>query len=299
MRILTSSYTLDRAGVPTFTLTMVNELKRLGHDVCVYSPKGGALADKMATVSDPARYEQPDLIIAQHSKCAYGLAKAHPTTPFLYYVHGVLPDLEQPPRNIRVDRWLVINTQTRDHIIRQYVPPTKIDIVRDFIDTEEFRPPSVVMVEPEAKPRVIFISNYKKWKQYYRLTEACRRLGWPLTCVGAPYGRSRNIVRDIQEHDIVVSWGRGILEGMACGKPVISYDCELGDGMLDTARYFESRERNFSGYECRYMFTVDDLVAELCRYDPSDGVRNRELVLLHHDVRVGVQKILHVASLCR
>jgi glycosyltransferase involved in cell wall biosynthesis len=294
MRILTSCYTLDHAGLPTYTLTMVNGLLRKGHEVAVFSPKGGGMAKHMPTVADPKAFANPDVILAQHNKCAYVLRGAFPTTPFVYSGHGT-QDIEQPPRGIKVDWWTAINTQIRDMFVRQYIPADRIDIVRDFIDTTWYRPVHPLTPKGGA-PRVLFISNYKKWKQYYRLSEACRRLKYPLKCVGAPYGRSRNIVNDINQADLVVSWGRGILEGMACGRPVISYDREYGDGYLDFDRYMDSRERNFSGYECRHVFTVDGLMQELARYDPLDGERNRELIHLHHHLDTGVDEMLAAAD---
>ena len=83
LRILLSSYTLDWAGVPTYTLTLYQQLILLGHQVMVYSPKGGDVAALMldgdgrsAVVSTLDGVKAPDVIIAQHNKCAVWLRGA-------------------------------------------------------------------------------------------------------------------------------------------------------------------------------------------------------------------------------
>lgn len=288
LNIVLSSYTLDMAGVPTYTLTLYHELTRRGHRVVVYCPKGGTMSALMPTVASPSGLT-PDVIVAQHNKCAYTLRGAFPSVPMVYSAHGVLPDIEQPPRGISVDWWTAINQQVRDHMMRQYVPGDRIDIVRDFIDTSLYKPLTPLRID---KPRVLFVSNYKKWKAYYRLAVACQRLGWSFKAVGSPYGRSRNMVEEMNNADLIVSWGRGILEGMACGRPVVSYDKELGDGYLTRDVYMESRERNFSGYECRHWFDADGIMRELRKYNPADGPINRHLIENNHDHRDGTSRVL-------
>lgn len=301
MRILTSSYTMDWAGVPTYTMTLERELKKHGHEVTVFSPKGGPVGHLMTTVSRATDADCPDVIIAQHNKCAYMLRDAWPRVPFVFAAHGVLPELEQPPRGITVDRWTAIHQQVKDNLIRQYVPGEQIDIVRDFVDTDTFRPLRSLRAATE-KPRVLFISNYKKWKAYYRLSSACRDLGLEFKAIGSPYRRSRDIVQDINDADIVVSWARGILEAMACGRTVVSFDGggiaqPLGDGYITEDNYYESRERNFSGYECQHALTVDGLKDELRRYDPRDGERNRHLIDSYHSAPRGAELVLRNARM--
>ena len=292
MRILTSSYTLDRAGVPTYTYALVRGLQSRGHDVTVYSPHGGYFEKLMPTVRtlDPA--QQYDIIVAQHTNCAYDLRAAYPTTPFVFAAHGVLPEIEQTPVGIQIDRWTAINRQVTNHLVDCGVPKDRIDLVRDFVDESVFMPQTPV--RPDT-PRVLFISNYKKWRNYRILSEACAALNLPFKAVGAPYGRSRDLVADINDADIVVSWGRGILEGMSCGRCVISFDKTHGDGYLDAATYFKSRETNFSHFfegDTRYDFTTEIMIQELQRYDPTHSITNRHLIEQHHSLKHGIDCVM-------
>ena len=294
MKIIISSYTLDRSGVPTYTLTMYNELVRRGHDVLVYSLLSGALARKMNAVDSLKGIEAPDVILAQHRTCAIKLKNAFPNVPMILLTHGIEPEEEQPPR-IAIDYYIPVNEQNAENLISQYVDPDKIEIIRDFIDTEEFRPTKPLA---EDKPRVLFISNYKKWRAWQDLTRACSALGLKFQAVGAPYGRSRNVAETINNADLVVTWGRGILEAMSCGRPAISYNKRMGAGYITPEVYMENRTYNLGGVRSRYTFNFDELIEEIKKYNPEDGAVNRELIMKYHDSRKCVDQIEEVIKQC-
>jgi len=292
MRILISVYSLDYSGVPTYTLTLYRELERLGHEVTIYSPKSDGkapLAEFMKVITNFDSYPRPDVILAQANKLAVWMRGTFPFVPMIFINHGVLPDLEQRPR-VHVNHYIAINEQSRDMLIRQHVDPDEITIVRDFIDMETYR-----SIKPlQETPRVLFLSNYKKWKTYDVIKDACDKLKYSFKAVGAPYGKSRNVVNEINEADIVVGWGRSILEGMACGRAVISFNEMLGDGYLTPGLYLESRERNFGGYECRYTYYSDSFARELEKYEVISGHINHNLANAYHRSGARVADIMKI-----
>jgi glycosyltransferase involved in cell wall biosynthesis len=291
MNILTSSYTLDLAGVPTFTLAMYKELVKRGHNVIVYSPLGGKLEAEMQVIKELNELPNCDIIIAQHTPCAIALRGIFPETPLIFYSHSIWVEIDQPPPSL-IDYYFAINEAVRDNLISQGIPEAKIAIVRDFVDTDRFNP--VTPLRPTLE-KVVFISNYKKWKNFKTVTAACQKLNLELKCVGAPYGRNYKIEEAINNADLVISWGRGILEGMACGRAVVSFEKLLGDGYLTPEKYFEARKDNFCGFLSKKVFnSVDDLAGEIARYNPADGSKNRELVLKYHEVKNGVDQILKI-----
>lgn len=292
MRILVSSYFLDLSGTPTYTLALYNELIRRGHDAVVYSPKSGPLAEKMRVVTDFSGLDVPDAIIAQQNVCAVDMRAAFPDVPMVFSAHGILPEMEQPPL-IAIQRYTAINEDVFENLVERGVDPDKVDIVRDFIDTDRFSP--AWPLSSSAK-RVLFISNFKKWKTYAVVRNTCQILGIELKAVGAPYGRSYEVEKEINWADLVISVARGILEGMSCGRPVISFNQRWGDGYLTPAVYMESRTRNFSGKKCRHAFDVEGLAGEIGKYDPGDGIVNRNLVLEYHGHVGGVDKILEIVN---
>lgn len=299
MRILMSSYRLDYSGVPTYTWTVMRELQRRGHEVRVYAPEGGRFAHAFPWSTEPPRNWRPDRILAQHTPCAYALREAFPTQPITYICHGVLPDIDQPPIDASITQWVSINEQVTAHLVSCGVPAERIVLIRNLIDTDHYYPLRVPLRET---PQVLFVSNYKKWLNYGRLSKACAALGWSLHAVGSPYHQSRDMVRDMNNADLIVSWGRGILEAMSCGRAVCSLDKSppAGDGYLDEVGYYHSRTHNFSHFvsgDCRYEnMHVERIIEELRRYAPMDGVRNRHLIETYHDVRDGVDALLHASS---
>lgn len=292
MRILISSLVLDLSGTPTYTLTLYNELIKRGHDVTVYSPGGGYLSKQMRTVDNLGNTPVPDLIIAQMNVCADEMREMFPGAPMAFCAHGVTPETETPPK-AEMQYYVAINEDVRDNLAAHGVDLNKIIIVRDFIDTDRFRPtrpPS-----DEAK-RVLFISNFKKWKTHAIIHKACERLGLEFKACGSPYGRCREVEKEINRADLVIGVGRSLLEGMACGRPVISFNQRRGDGYLAPDVYMESRTRNFAQQKCRHAFDVDSLINEIQKYDPADGIVNRHLVMMHHNHVSGVDKLLSIVN---
>lgn len=288
MNILTSSYTLDLAGVPTFTLTMYKEFLSRGHKVTVYSPFGGKLENQMHAVNDLEKIETPDVIIAQHTPCAEVLKRIFPNVPTIFYAHGLLPEIEQPPK-IPMDYYFVINEFVEKNLVDKGVPLKKIEIIRDFIDTEKFKPEAPI--SPKLQ-NVLFISNYKKWKNFKIIEGACKKLGVNLKCCGAPYGRNYKIEEEINSADMIVSWGRGIMEAMSCGRAVLSFDQQLGDGYITPETYFEARKYNFGGLVYKKTFTIYSMAQEMLKYDSRCSNINRELIKMYHEVERGVTQIL-------
>lgn len=292
MNILTSSYTLDISGTPTFTLTMYKELVKRGHKVAVYSPLGGKLETEMNAVRNLDNLPIPDVILAQHIPCAVALRNAFPNIPMIFYSHGFVQAEEQPPE-IPVDYFLAINEEVRGNLQAKGVPADKITIVRDLIDTERFKP--LTPINPRLQ-NVLFISNYKKWKNYKTVEAACKKLNLTLKCCGSPYGRSFKTENEIGKADLVISWARGILEAMSCGRAALSFDRNEGDGYITKDSYFEARMDNFSGRHFKYVYNGDTLAEEMLKYDPNHGKVNRSIILKYHNVVSGVDQILEVLN---
>lgn len=289
MVILTSAYALDLSGVPTATLTIYQELVKRGHQVIVYSPLGGKLESQMNVVKNITGLPAPDIILGQHISCANELHAAFPNTPFLFYSHSIWLEPEQPPDFV-ANGYLAINEAVRDNLISKGVPKSKISIVRDSVDTVRFSPTQPLHKKLE---QVLFISNYKKWTNFKMLDAACKKLGVNLICCGSPYGRSYKIEEAINAADLVVSWGRGILEGMSCGRAVVSFEKLMGDGYITPAGYFKSRRDNFCGFISKRTFaTAEDLAEELSKYNSNCIKINRNLIFKHHNVTNQVDQLL-------
>jgi O-antigen biosynthesis protein len=293
--IVLAMLSLDYAGVPTFVVTLSDELRRRGHDVTVFCPRvgraGRPLEGRLPVATNLSDLPVPDVMIAHHTTSAVALRSRFLEVPMVFLAHGVVSPESQPPP-VRVDAFVAINEQTVDHLFARRIPLEQIAIVRDFVNVARFAPSSPL----RDVPRVLFVSNYKKWKNHSALVRACAKLGFEFRAVGAPYGRSKHIERDMNNADVVVSWGRGILEAMACGRAVVSFDQTMGDGYLDETRYYASRRHNFGPLGCLFDFGEDwhGLASELERYRPADGERNRRLAVTYHHHETGADQLLAV-----
>lgn len=292
MNIVISCYTLDLSGTPTYTVTLCDELKVRGHDVTVYSPISGKLAEGLKVKTSVSEIEKPDVIIAQHNSCAIDLKNRFPKVPMIFSSHGVGPALEQPP-NIDIQWYIAVNEDVVENLVSKGVTSDKITIVRDFINIDRFFPSVNLNENPK---RMLFISNYRRSEAFLNTKDACEKLGIEFKAAGAPYRRAYKIEKEILQSDIVVSIARGILEAMSCGRVAISYDLGMGDGYIDSSNYFESRTRNFGYSKCKYKFTVDSLISEIKKYDLSSSLVNRNFIVEHHNHRKAVDKIEEIIN---
>jgi hypothetical protein len=101
--------------------------------------------------------------------------------------------------------------------------------------------------------------------------------------------------------DMIVSLGRGALEGMASGREVLVYDHRwymkqpgVGDGLIRSENWPVFATHNFSGRASMKAFTVDDILNCFDEYNPFAAAENREIALEHFDVRRQAQKYLEL-----
>jgi len=298
MKVLISAHTLDYSGVPTYTFTLYNELKKRGHDVYVYSPNGGPFEKEMITFKSMKGVKTPDVFIGQCRDCTEKVAELFPSVPKIFISHGTITVHEEPP-SANIDYYVAVNETVVGNLVRLGVEGRNIALIRDFIDTDEFSPRTPVSSKLSS---VLYISNRRKGRAYMAVMQACRRLGVRFNAIGAPHGSVRQVSDAINEVDLVVSIGRGILEGMACGRAVISFDrsvvdgCTCGDGYLTRKAYEQSKHENFTGRTSGRVMNTLDMINEMERYVAGDGLINRSLAVDHHDVRKGVDSLLSIVK---
>lgn len=290
MEILISSMALDYSGVPTYTYTLYNELTKMGHDVQIYSPKLGGMAELMFCVDKIGNIDSPEIILAQHKLCAEELRYAFPNMPIVFNAHGSLPEGEQKP-NAAIQRFIAINEVTANNLYLQGVEKDKLDIVRDFIDVDRFS--SEHKINRTLK-NVLYVSNYRKGKTWEVINGACKKLGLNFIAVGAVYGRAKKMQEAINWADLVISSGRVILEAMSCERAALSFDKERGYGYITPQMYWDSREFNFGWPTAINYYEVDSLIEQINKYSQIDGVINRELILEHYNSVDGAMKIVSV-----
>src|SRR5690242_14363757 len=116
MRILmTQRELIGRAGSELFTIEVAAELAKRGHQVAVYCPKFGMLADVMhsAGVWTKSRLAdipwEPEIIHGQHHLQAIAALSYFLKVPAIYLCHGVFPWVEEVPLQPRIRSYVMMS----------------------------------------------------------------------------------------------------------------------------------------------------------------------------------------------
>ena len=289
MNILITNHHLNLfGGSETFTFTLASALKDAGHAVEVLTVEFGAVAEKLNAAGIPVHSDPgsvsfiPDVIHAHHNSMAMLARGAFPNTPMLFLSHGIVPGLESPPSiNTGIAIFAGVSEEVKENVLQNYNISDSV-ICRNGIDLERHYPLQEIRPKPE---RVLIISNHYSNEQLDLVQQACGIIGARLSMIGLQTQSVWDTETYINQNDVVISLGRGCLEGMACGRAVFIFDHFGGDGYLNRENYQEIRKHNFSGRRYRKKYTPETMAAELSRYSQSMGMTNREIVENHHDIK--------------
>jgi len=96
----------------------------------------------------------------------------------------------------------------------------------------------------------------------------------------------------IADADIVIGYGRGVLEAMACGRAAYVLDHLGGDGWVTPDRYPALESDGFGGRAESDGVDADRLRRDLREYDPGMGLVNRDLIVANHRAAVHAQELV-------
>lgn len=292
MNILISTAYLNYTGVPTYTLTLYNQLVSRGHKVTVYCPKGGVLASRVNHISSLEFAGWPDVILAQHNTLAREMKAKWPDIPMVFTSHDAKYNIEQPPGDIEIDQYIAISEELRLNLVSCGILNAKI--ILNFIDVDRFCCKEPVREKPE---RLLFISNYRRGREFRTIREACEIMGIKFRHLGYTSHPKYEVEEYINQSDIVITISRGALESMSCERPVIIYECRGGgDGYVDEKMYPKSVVNNFTGRAFRIDYTPETLVKEIEKYNSDDGIINRNIILEHHNHIKAVDSIVEIIN---
>ena len=248
-------------GSENWCYAMGCQLIRMAHQVDIYSPNpnGGEYIFEAAGIRFNADGGQYDLIFENHNV----IDPARFIGPIVHTCHGTIYEERPMPH--------VINVGVSDRVAKHW----GLDyVIKNGIDCVRFN-----MVNPPKKTLTNILSLCSSETADTVLKRICERRGYKLTTT---VGKEVFAVNDlINQNDLVIGVGRSLYDAMACGRPVISFDDRWyltrmhGLGYVTPDMVRNNRD-NMTG-NGNYI-SEDQLTAEIDKYNPCDGLLNRQYI---------------------
>ncbi|QGG95416.1 hypothetical protein [Actinomarinicola tropica] len=280
MKILITNLQLDeRTGTEVVVRDLDAGLRRRGHDVCVYTPRPGALAEEMRAdgaivVDDVASTPwTPDVIHGHQTVETATALAAFPTTPALYVCHDRLHPDDAPLRSPAVRRYVSVDRNCDERIrLEAGIPAELTRLIHNAVDMRRFVPRDRL---PRRPRRVAVFSNYAVRGGYVEeVRAACAARGLDVEVIGAGVGTAVDRPEEILgRYDLVVGKGRCVLEALAVGCAVVVADAGGLASIVTADDVADLRDWNFGARCLQRPVTASTVGEEIDRYDPRDAAR--------------------------
>ena len=297
MRVLLASNSLvTLGGSETYLLTLGRHLQRYGHEVVVMEGPGnrGTLAADagLVWIDHPSAIDAPpDRILVQDAIVAGEAAAAWPTVPQLLVAHSSMHDLQLPgalPSTVGLIVTLNDLTAERARALAEGRP---VERLTQPIDVGHFSPGP----PPRPEPEVVLVFGNNQVLGRERLQTVCDERGVELRYMGAVAGDRRgDPLVELRGADIVIGYGRCILEAMACGRTAFVSDRFGTEGWVTAETYGPLEASGFSGAAGLEAPGFDDWERMLDTYDPSLGAVGHDLVFRHHHPREHARRMIEL-----
>ena len=296
MKILLTNHAMcEPGGTERWTQTMAKTLVALNHQVHLWTPEPGAestiLEDIVAIHKRPPTTELFDLCLVNHNKCLQGINAN--TSPKIFTAHGPHNPLELPIEG--AGAYVAISEEVQ-LANRSY--GFQSTVIRNPISTSEFKP---YTVPATTLSNILYLTKGQYPTFGDMLANVCTERDINLDMIHATRYPSCAVALRMQQVDLVVTIGRGVLEAMACGRNVLVCDERtpngpLGDGMLHPTNIELWRKRNFAGRTGNYLVDEPLLHQWLDTYDPTHIDAFEAYVDRNHNATRIVNKYIFLAE---
>jgi hypothetical protein len=290
--LLATRQLVGPGGAETYLVTLAEGLRRLGHDVTftatTVGEAGGGTRDAgfAAMPADEILDPAPNVIVVQDRALSLRLAQRHTGVPQIFVVHGIDHDYELPqPGTDVVAATVVLNERHRQRAEALDGAPPVVRL-RQPIDMRHFRPHG----EPSDRPRrALVLSNNFPPERLAALKRAWEPAGVEIAALGRndALGLDGAVANDpraqISAADVVVGYGRAMLEAMASRRAAFVFAGPGGDGWVTAEKYTAMEADGFAGGAFAETYDAARLTEALDEYDPGLGQVGRDLVRFPHD----------------
>jgi len=297
--IVVGTHALGLGGSETYAIALADHLQRLGHRVVLCAAgigRGEELARACGVeVVTLERYRGSscDRIVAQDGATALALAERHPRAPLTFVAHSEEFDPQLPPQLAKLTAAVIVLNGRVEKRIRALAADLPIVRLTQPIDVSRFRPRTPLAETPR---RLLVFGNNLRGRRLDLVVAAADRAGLEIVRAGTLGGETATPELLFDDVDIVMGYGRCVLEGMACGRPAYVYDHLGGDGWVTADSYPRLEEDGFGGRALSGALDPERIAEDLGRYRLEMGIVNRDLVVRHHRAEHHAQQVVEVLA---
>jgi glycosyltransferase involved in cell wall biosynthesis len=299
LRVLLTNNTLgQRGGSELYLRDVALGLLRRGHRPVAYSTQLGDVAEDLRRATVPVvdelqrLGEAPDIIHGQHHLETMAALLRFPGVPAVYFCHGFLSWISEPPRFPRVARYVAPSWAVRDRLISEHgIPPDQTLVIHNAVDLRIFRERDRPL--PSRPRRAVAYGNRASDETFVApLREACRSRRIELDALGKAAGKVvRNPEDVLPGYDIVFASGRCAVEALAVGAAVILCDVGGSGPLVTSANCEELRRLNFALRALRHPVYAEEIAEQIDRFDARDAARVTRWVRREADVERALDQL--------
>ncbi len=294
MKLVLATSHLGLGGSESYLLTVAEQLDRLGHEVVLFAPEGGvgvkpATDRGIVVVDETGLPAECDAALVQDAAVSHQLARLLPALPQLFVAHSESFDVQSPPQ---LEGAVQIAVALNDRVaarLRSLAMAPEVVRLRQPIDTERFTSRNPLSEVPR---RALLLSNTPVADRLALLERACAANGIELVRLGGIGGQSSDPRSALNDADLVIGYGRSILEAMACGRAAYVYDWNGGDGWVTAESYAAIEADGIAARNGRTIVDGERLAEDLGGYSAAMGPVNHDLVIAHHRANVHAQELV-------
>ncbi|WP_285535207.1 glycosyltransferase [Brucella sp. NBRC 12950] len=266
------------SGTETVSALTAVGLRRAGHEVLLYAPRIGELAERMRTqgfqvydrIADIK--EMPDVIHAHHVTPTLIAMARFPNVPVVFTCHSSVFMVEAPIVHPQIKRWVAVDEACRRKSIACGVPEQKLSVIHNAVDLTRFIPRSVLPTKPV---RGLMLTKNHHHQKVVR--EACLKMNIDLDELGPATGRvSDEIEKELIRYDVVFATARMAIEAASVGCAVVVCDARGFAGLLTCENMNNWRDWNLGVGLLSQQTNVENLIEAIGAYNSEDAFRVSE-----------------------
>lgn len=279
-------------GVSTFCYTLAQQLKQVGHNVSFFLLKKETLSNLLENQCKQIgeiynRLNPPindyDVIFFSDNLCQTVLKKY--TGQKMFVIHGLGESTFIPDLNEEIDLISISPFLTRYYTEKYKDLNIKVTYFPNIIDFNSYYLKNPISFTLQK----VLINDYRSGMKYRTIFEdLSEELNFKLTVHCYPNEYIWNMCDIINDHDLIIGYGRSVYEAMACGRNIIVFGKNGGDGYIDEFNFNESFDRNCSGWGIHNLEAPiiggnnnklkETLKRELLKYNPDASQKNINLI---------------------